>query len=228
MSQFGPQLDHRTTGTMTHSNDSQADAVRYVILRRLAAGMRHALMGELQGVQFAADLTGQMVKRGVSGPPLSDAVSQISDQARGATAVSRSIMEWLRPEPGAHTEADAALHECVKVAGEVWILRGIKSTIRCEAGQAKVERAVFLEMVVASLLTLTDMCDGALDIGIGADRIDGRVAVRIDASAADRRSATSPMPHRALGFDDVRVLAEADGVACVCEDAAIGLEFPAL
>ncbi len=190
--------------------------------------MRHALMGELQGVQFASDLTGQMVKRGVSGASLSDTVSQISDHARGAAAVSRSIMEWLRPEAGARTQVDAGLHECVKVAGEVWILRGIKSSIRCEVGHAEVERAVFLEMVVVSLLTLTDVRHGALDIGLAADRIDGRVAVRIDARAADRRSAASPMFHRALGFDDVRALAKADGIACICEDAAVGLEFPTL
>jgi hypothetical protein len=213
---------------MTHSHDSPADAVRYVVLRRLAAGMRHALMGELQAVQFAADLAGQMVKRGVSGPSLSDAVSQISDQARGATAASKSIMEWLRPEPGARTDVAAALKECVKVTGEVWILRGIKSVIRCETGQVNVERAPFIEMVVASLLTLTDVRDGALDIELGADLIDGRVAVTIDARAADRRSAASPMFHRALGFVDVRALADADGVACVCEDSAIRLEFPAM
>jgi hypothetical protein len=214
--------------TMTHSHDSRADAVRYVVLRRLAAGMRHALMGELQGVQFAADLTGQMVKRGVSGSSLSDAVNQISEQARGATAVSRSIMEWLRPEPGASTEVEAALRECVKVAGEVWILRGIKSTIRCETGQVKVERAAALELVVVSLLALTDVCPGSLDIDLGADRIDGKVAVTIDARPADRRSAASPMFHRALDFDDVKILADADGIASVCEDSAIRLEFPAL
>lgn len=216
------------TEPMMKSNDRRADAVRYAVLRRLAAGMRHAMMGELQGVQFASDLAGQMAKRGVSGVSLIDAIGQISDHARRAAVVSRSIMEWLRPEIGARTEVDAALHECVKVTGEVWILRGIQSRVRCEAGQPQVERAVFLEMVVVSLLTLTDVRHGALDIDLGADRIDGRVAIRIDARSADRRSAASPMLHRALGFDDVKVLAEADRIACVCEDAAIALEFPAL
>ncbi len=80
----------------------------------------------------------------------------------------------------------------------------IKSAIRCETGQINVERAPVLEMVVVSLLTLTDVREGALDIDLGADLIDGSVAVRIDARAADRRSAASPMFYRALGFDDVK------------------------
>jgi hypothetical protein len=31
-----------------------ADSVRYIVLRKLASGMRHALMGELQTVEFFA------------------------------------------------------------------------------------------------------------------------------------------------------------------------------
>ncbi|MDQ6917320.1 MAG: hypothetical protein M3023_05820 [Pseudomonadota bacterium] len=54
--------------------NSEADAARYVILRKLAAGMRHALMGELQAIQFAADLTAQLAKTDATAARLGEAV----------------------------------------------------------------------------------------------------------------------------------------------------------
>jgi hypothetical protein len=228
MAQCNPSMDIATTATVDQALASGADAVRYVVLRKLAAGMRHTLMGELQGIQFAADLAAQIVKRGVTGTKLDDALNQISAQTRGATAASRSIMEWLRPEVDASIEVATALQECVKVAGEVWILRGIRATTQCAASQGKVVKAVFFEVVVVSLLALTDMHSGSLDIGIVANQVDGKVVIAISARSADRMSAAPPLLHRALTFDDVRLVAKADGVACVCDDATITLEFQSL
>ena len=213
---------------MSKAYDSRVDAVRYVILRKLAAGMRHALMGELQAIQFAADLAARKVKRSVTGSQLSEAVNQISDQTRAAAAASRSIMEWLRPETGSSTEVEPAVQECVKLAGEVWILRGVKATTNCKTGHAKVAKAVFFELVVASLLALTDLCPGSLDIDLVAEQLDGRVVLNIRARTADRISTSPTIPDRPLTFDDVRMLAEAHGISCVCGDATITLEFQAI
>ena len=33
-----------------------ADSVRYIVLRKLASGLRHTMMGELQSIQFLAEL----------------------------------------------------------------------------------------------------------------------------------------------------------------------------
>ena len=52
---------------MTKTPHNAADAVRYVVLRKLASGMRHTLMGELQAIQFAAELAAQMVTTGAPG-----------------------------------------------------------------------------------------------------------------------------------------------------------------
>lgn len=225
MAQCDPSWHQPSVSMMSKAYDSSVDAVRYVILRKLAAGMRHALLGELQAIQFAADLAAQMVKRGVTGSQLSGAVNRISDQTRAAAAASRSITDWLRPEAGSSTEVEPALRECVKLAGEVWILRGVKATTNCKVGHAKVAKEAFFELVVAALLALTDVCPGSLDIDLAADQVDGRVVVRLSARTADRRSATPPMLDRALTLGDVTMLAETHGISCACSDATITLEF---
>ena len=41
---------------MNTSTQRDADAIRYIVLRKLASGLRHTLMGELQSIQFLAEL----------------------------------------------------------------------------------------------------------------------------------------------------------------------------
>jgi hypothetical protein len=228
MAQSHSSLDQPGATTMTQAYDNREDAIRYIVLRKLAAGMRHALMGELQAIQFAADLAAQMLKRGITGSKLSEGVAQIADQTRAATESSRAIMAWLRPEAAASIEVAPAVSECIKLAGEVWILRGIRATSICKTGHVKVAKTAFFELVVVSLLVLTDACPGSLDIDIVAEQVDGKVVVNIRARSADRRSADAAVFDRVLTFDDLRVLAETDGVSCACDDATITLEFPSL
>ena len=205
---------------------SEADAVRYVVLRKLASGMRHSLMGELQAIQFAGELAAQLVTTGAPASKLRDAIDQIPEQTKAAVRTSRSIMEWLRPEDTSNMPVEAAMQQCLKLAGDDWSLRGIKATTRCEPGNATVPKTVFCELFVTSLLALTDLHPGPLDIDIVAEEVDKKVVVKLSAHAADRRTALPPLVlYRALTLDDVSVLAKANEINCACHDATVVLEF---
>jgi hypothetical protein len=211
---------------MPKTPDSEADAVRYAVLRKLASGMRHTLMGELQAIQFAGELAAQMVTMGAPGSKLRDAIDQIPEQTKAAVRTSRAIMEWLRPEDASTITVEAAIEQCLKLAGDDWSLRGIKATTSGQPGNATVPKTVFCELLVTSLLALADLSPGSLDIDIAAEEVDKKVVVKLSAHAADRRSALPPLVlYRGLTFDDVRVLAKADEITCACHDATVILEF---
>jgi len=211
---------------MAKAPDSEADAVRYVVLRKLASGMRHTLMGELQAIQFAAELAAQMVTTGAPGSKLRDAIDQIPEQTKAAVRTSRAIMEWLRPEDTSNIAVEVAMQQCLELAGDDWSLRGIKATTSCQTGTATVPKTVFCELFVTSLLALADLHPGSLDIDIVAEQVDKKVVVELSAHAADRSSALPPLVlYRELTFDDVSVLAKADEITCVCHDATVILEF---
>lgn len=211
---------------MPKTPDSKADAVRYVVLRKLASGMRHTLMGELQAIQFAGELAAQMVTMGAPGSKLRDAIDQIPEQTKAAVRTSGSIMEWLRPDDASTITVEAAMQQCLKLAGDDWSLRGIRATTSCQPGSATVPRTVFCELLVTSLLALADLHAGSLDIDIVAEQADNKVVVRLSAHAADRTSALPPLVlYRALTFDDVSVLAKASAITCACHDATVMLEF---
>jgi hypothetical protein len=210
---------------MSTTRQRDADAIRYVVLRRLSAGMRHALMGELQAIQFAAELAARMVDSDACGSRLSDGIQQIVEQTKAATRTSRSIIEWLRPEDGSRTEIEAATQECLKLAGNVWILRGIKATTNYKTNGATVAKAAFFELMVGSLLALTDLNPGPLDIDVVAEQVGGKIVVVLSAQPAERRSALQSVLYRGLTFDDVTVLAEEHGIGCSCDGTTVRLDF---
>lgn len=211
---------------MTEAFNNEADAARYAVLRKLAAGMRHALMGELQAIQFAAELAAQLVKTGGDGARVRDAVGQIPAHNDAAVKASQSMLEWLRPEERARTEVEPALRHCLKLVGDTWILRGIKATMNCPAAGATVARSAFLEVVVVSLLALTDFRTDSMDIEVLGEQVDGKVVITLNARAVDRRSAPAPAVYRILTFDDVAALADVHGIECKCSDAEVVLAFP--
>ena len=52
-----------TANAMMDAAKRDADAVRYVVLRKLASGLRHTLMGELQSIQFLAELGTRLLQK---------------------------------------------------------------------------------------------------------------------------------------------------------------------
>ena len=212
-----------------------ADAVRYLVLHKLASGLRHTLMGELQSIQFLAELSARHMGAGGAGTagadPVKarDCVGKISAATSGAIATCHSVIDWLRPDAKATTTLGEAVAQCVKLAGDDWRMRATRATVALSdpAGEAKVPKAAALELIVASLLTLTDRHRAPLDIEVAGALAGGCVELHMQAKAAGR---TSPLPaatiHQPLDWSDVGLLAAAHGVDCVCADGAATLRFP--
>jgi hypothetical protein len=207
---------------MIDQDDETANAIRYAVLRRLAPGIRHGLMGELQAVQFLAELAARQLQASADPAKLQDGLSHIIAQTRNAVGSCRSIVEWLRPDAGAATALGDGVAECLKLAGDDWPLRGIEATTDLKAGDAVVDKAALRELLIASLLALTDMHPGTLDILIQSAADAEDVELKLHSRAADRRASMPPAAHeRRFTWADVQMLAKAHGAACTCQaDAA--------
>jgi hypothetical protein len=212
-----------------------ADAIRYIVLRKLASGLRHTLMGELQSIQFLAELSARHMGAGGAGAAgadlvkARDCVGKISAATSGAIATCHSVIDWLRPDAKAATTLGDVVAQCVRLAGDDWRMRATQATVALPdaAGEVKVPKAAARELIVASLLTLTDQHRESLDIEVAGALAGDHVALRVGASNATR---ASPLPaatiYQPLGWADVEVLAAAHGVDCVCADGAATLRFP--
>jgi hypothetical protein len=214
---------------MTDTNARDADAIRYAVLRKLASAIRHSLMGDLQTIQFSAELAARMIDSGAGGPKLDECIKMLPDQTRAAVNSCRAMVEWLRPEDKATTTVDETLRQCLKVAGDDWSLRGIEASTDIRSGGMLVSKPVLRELLVTSLLTLADTHPGPIDIAIRAEANGDEVVVTLSARQAGRKTQFPPMTlYRALTYDDVMTIGNAVRVPCSCADGTISFQLPVI
>jgi len=206
-----------------------ADAIRYIVLRKLASGLRHTLMGELQSIQFLAELGARrMDDTATDGSKTRDFIGKISVAASEAITTCHSVIEWLRPEEGAVTTLGEAVGQCVKLAGDDWRMRATQATIDMPgaAGDAKISKSAARELIVTSVLALTDQHPGSLDIEVIGALMGESVDLKLRALASKR---APPLPssvvYHALGWEDVALLAAAHDVICTREGGTSTLRF---
>jgi hypothetical protein len=202
---------------MIFEQGRETDAIRYAVLHRLAPGIRHSLMSELQAIQFMAELAAR--QRDPSGEArMLEGLQQVIAQTRATAASCRSVIEWLRPEAGATTPLGEGVAQCLKVVGDDWPLRGVEATAEVRAPDALVEKVALRELLAASLMALIDMHPGTLDIDLHGDAVGNDVELTLRARAADRRpTIRASGDERKFTWADVQMLATAHGVPCSCQ-----------
>ena len=216
-----------TTAETTHLRD--ADSIRYIVLRKLASGLRHTMMGELQSIQFLAELGARKMEDGKGDVEKTrEFIGKISTAAGEAIGTCHSVIEWLRPEMGAVTTLAEAVSQCVKLAGDDWRMRATQATIemRAPAGDARVSKSAARELIVTTVLALTDQHPGALDIEIVGALAGDRVDLRVRALPSKR---APPLPssvvYHLLSWEDVARLAAAHDVICTRANGTATLRF---
>jgi hypothetical protein len=212
-------------------DDTRPDvaAIRFALLRRLAPGMRHRLMGQLQALQFSAELAGRLLDADAQRPKLETSVRQLAPQTQAAVDAAATLIEWLREDERATTSLEDSLPQYLRVAGDDWNLRGIEGTVDVRTDGAHVAKAALRELAVTSLLALTDAQPGALDVRVAAERAGDEIVVRMSAKAGNRRS---PLPELArasrIGCFEVNALAAAHGIVSHCGRDEVTLRLPVL
>ena len=213
---------------MNTTAQRDADAIRYIVLRKLASGLRHTLMGELQSIQFLAELGARRMDGATDGSTTREFIGKIAVAAGEAIGTCHSVIEWLRPEEGAVTTLGEAVGQCVKLAGDDWRMRATQATIDmpAPAGEAKVSKSAARELIVTSVLALTDQYPGSLDIEVVGALAGDRVDLHLRALASKR---APPLPssvvYHTLGWEDVARLAAAHDVICTRQGGTSTLRF---
>ncbi len=203
---------------MTDQDDEMANAIRYAVLGRLAPGIRHGLVGELQAIEYLAELAARQFQTSADPAQAQGGLSQIIAQTRKTVGSCCSIVEWLRPGAGAATALGEGIAQSLKLAGDDWALRGIEATTNLQGADALVDKAALRELSTAALIALMDMHPGTLDIDVQSAAEAGYVELKFHARAADRDSSMPPSDdERKFTWADVQLLAKAHGVPCSCQ-----------
>jgi len=207
----------------------RVEAARYALLRRLALAMRHHMVVHLQPMGMITEL----VERRLQTPnpdlaQIQDSMGKIHELSRAAVDSCLDVVTWLAPVPGAKVTLDEGAQEVLGLLRSNFSFRGFPLAETLGGVTVEVPRSCVRHVLPAVLLALTDRAPPPAQVQVTTLEADGQgiVTVQVQPRAGDP-GFPGNHPYRLLDWQEVELLAFAEGVAVTREGAKATLNFPA-
>ena len=190
------------------------EAARYALLRRLALAMRHQLVVHLQPMSLITDLLERRLQQ--PEPQLAqvrDGMDKVHTLSRAAVQACLDVVSWLAPDPAERVAAQDGVRECVELLRSSFSFRGFALVDRTDAASQQVSRGALRQVLPAALLAMTDRAQAPAELSVTAQAGGDGVVLMLEL----RQSAGEPgfpgnQPYRLIEWDDVELVAQAEGV----------------
>jgi len=206
-----------------------AEAARYGVLRRLGPALKHDMVVNLQAIAMMAEVMNARMDRGSPDPAEFHAsISKLNRLARDAVANCLKVAAWLVPGEDEGIKLGDGVDECVALLASNFNFRGFTVNAQCTDASFQVSRVVLRNLLIASLITLTDAAAGPSHVEVKAE-VDGttaQVSVRVTPREDEFDGLPYEASYRQLDWADVQALAVAEGVDLVRGDDHISLRLP--
>jgi hypothetical protein len=206
-----------------------AEAARYGVLRRLGPALKHDMVVNLQAIAMMAEVMNAKLDRGSPDPAeFHSSVAKLNRLAREAVANCLKVAAWIEPGEDEGVKLCDGIAECVGLLASNFNFRGFAVHIDCGESNLQVSRVVLRNLLIASLITLTDAAGGPCRVEVKgeADGPIGEVTVRIAPRDDDYEGLPFEATYRQLDWADVQALAWAEGVDLVRGEDSIQLRLP--
>jgi hypothetical protein len=205
----------------------QAEAARYALLRRLAPAIRHHLVGELQPIGMIATMLDRRLQSDAPNlTHLRENSAALGQLSRTAASTSMNLMSWLAPKNAAVTPLDSGVLDCLSLLTTEFRFRGLAIVNDVTALPVQLNLMALRSLLPAALLALSDQQAGPADLVLTAHVVDAGVVLSIRRRPAERSAESRPSnDYRALTWDDVAALAQAESVGFTPSADAVELRF---
>lgn len=195
-----------------------AEAARYGVLRRLAPALKHDMVVNLQAISMMAEVLNARLERAPStAADFQSSISKLNRLARDAVLNCLKVAAWIDPGEDESVRLAEGIDECLALLDTNFNFRGFvihKDLPDCDF---QVWRVTLRNLLVASLVALTDSAAGPSQVRIKAEVLNGfaEISVRL----TPRQDAFEVLPlgpsYRQLDWADVQALAAAESVELV-------------
>lgn len=220
------------SSTIPFLNERLAEAARYALMRRLMPAIRHNIAGSLQPVgMLAAMLERRMKAVAPDLAQLGKSSQALNTLSREAAATSLNLMSWLAPRDNDLVDVRSAVEESLGLMTTELSFRGFAVANETADVQMELPRGMLRSVFTASLIALTDRVDGAAKVVVtaGMTDTDSRMYLSIALEAGGSPEllvqGERMQTYRSLGWDDVQVLAGAEGVSLSHDDRCVRLFY---
>ena len=199
--------------------DSQAEAARYALLRRLAPSMRHHLVVNLQPIGMIYEVMDRRLR--APAPDLAevhDSAHKINGFARAALDSCLDVVTWLAPEEQALTSGADGVRECFGLLATSLTFRGYALRNEVPAIPGEIRRCAIRNVLTAALLNATDENPAPADLVLSAQPDNEALVLLLTLRPTEGEKGFAPEPpYRPLAWSDVEALAAAESVAVARE-----------
>ena len=206
-----------------------AEAARYGVLRRLAPALKHDMVVNLQAISMMAEVLNARLERGSTAPEEFHAsISKLNRLSREAVANCLKVAAWIEPGEEEGVRLSEGVEDCLSLLASNFNFRGFVVTKEVPDSAFQVSRVVLRNLLVASLITLTDAAAGPCEVRIKAEVVFAMAEISVQISP--RQDEVDALPfepsYRQLEWADVQALALAESVELVRGQDHILMRMP--
>lgn len=206
-----------------------AEAARYGVLRRLGAALKHDMVVNLQAIAMMAEVLNAKLERGSPSPAeLQASIAKLNRLAREAVANCLKVSSWIEPGEDEGVRLADGVDECLALLASNFNFRGFVVTKEVSDSAFQVSRVVLRNLLIASLITLTDAASGPCEVRVKAEVVGGfaEISVRISPRQDEFEGLPYEASYRQLEWSDVQALALAEAVELVRSHDQIVMRMP--
>lgn len=206
-----------------------AEAARYGVLRRLGPALKHDMVVNLQAIAMMAEVLNAKLERGSPAPmEFQTSIAKLNRLAREAVANCLKVASWIEPGEDESVRLADGVDECLALLASNFNFRGFLVTKEVPDSNFQVSRVVLRNLLIASLITLTDAAAGPCEVRVKVEVLGGfaEISVRISPRQDDFEGLPYEASYRQLEWSDVQALALAESVELVRSHDQIVMRMP--
>lgn len=206
-----------------------AEAARYGVLRRLGPVLKHDMVVNLQAISMMAEVLNARIERGTPSPADFQAnISKLNRLARDAVASCLKVAAWIEPGEDQGVRLAEGVDECMALLASNFNFRGIVATRDVPDGDFQVWRIALRNLLVASLIAITDGSSGPCVVEVNAQVVNGfaEITVRVKPRTDEVDAMNIEPAYRHLEWADLQALAAAESVELVRGAQQIVMRMP--
>jgi hypothetical protein len=199
------------------------------VLRCLGPALKNDMVVYLLAFGMMVEVMIARLDRGSPDPAEFQAsVAKLNRLARDAVSNCLKVAAWLVPGEDEGIKLCDGVSECIALLASNFNFRGFQVEVECPDTPFQVSRVVLRNLLIASLITVTDAAAGPSRVEVKAS-VDGQaaqVSVRISPREDEFEGLPYEASYRLLDWSDVQALALAEGVDLVRGEDQITLRLP--
>ena len=206
-----------------------AEAARYGVLRRLGPVLKHDMVVNLQAISMMAEVLNARIERNSPSPADFQAnISKLNRLAREAVASCLKVATWIEPGEEQGVRLADGIDECLALLNGNFNFRGFAVNREVTDGDFQVWRIALRNLLVASLITLTDAAPRPCEVRVKAEARNGFAEITVSLRPHEEPvDAMAFEPgYRSLDWSDVQALAAAESVELVRGADQITMRLP--